>query len=68
MSSPKIPTQILSESLWGDLLLSSANTASPILLQPFAHSLDLLDAISSLWVHLVVVSRLRKQAPISAKF
>ena len=66
--SPKIPSQVSSESLLNDLPPSSAPTASPIPFQSFAPSLDLLDELSSLLVHLVVVSRGRKQAPISSKF
>ena len=58
--SPKIPTQVSSESLLDDLPPSLAPTASPILFQPFAHGLDLLDELSSLLVHLVVVLRGRK--------
>ena len=51
-----------------DLLPSVAPTAYPILLQPSIHGLDLLDAGSSLLVHLVVVLIGRKQAQVSARF
>ena len=65
---PKIPPQVSSKSLLDDLLPSSAPTAYPIILHPFAHDWDMLDKHSSLLVHLVVVSRGRKQAPASVKF
>ena len=65
---PKIPLQVSSKQPLDDLLPSSAPTAYPILLRPFVHGLDLLDAHSSLLVHLVVVLRGRKQAPVSVKF
>ena len=51
-----------------DLLPSAAPTAYPILLQPYVHGLDLINACSSLLVHLVVVLRGRKHAQVSAKF
>ena len=66
--STKYTLQVLSESSLDDLPPSLAPTGSPILFQPFAHGLDLLDTISSFLVHLDVVLRGRKQAPISAKF
>ena len=51
-----------------DLSPSVTPTDYQILLHPSVHGLDLLDTCSSLLVHLVVVSRGRKQAQVLAKF
>ena len=60
--------QVLSKWPLDDLPPFWAPTAYPILLQPSVHGFDLLDTFSSLLVLLVVVSRGRKQAQVSAKF
>ena len=68
MGSTQNTLQGASKSPLDDLMPSLAPTAYPILLHPFVHGLDLLDAHSSLLVHLVVVLRARKQAPVSVTF
>ena len=58
---PKYPLKFHQNGCW-----MTSPTAFPILLQPSFHGLVLLDTCSSLLVHLVVVSRGRKQAQVPA--
>ena len=65
---PKYPLKFHQHHHWMTCCPPRLPQPHPSFFQHFAHGLDLLDELSSLLVHLVVVLRGRKQALISAKF